>query len=310
MQIHELPSGTPDIDDAIPFDTGGANYKAPFSLFEVGENTATFESSDEADPQQFKTVDQVETGPVKTILNRLSMAVSNVRYIWKVLSALVSKTAIINYNDVSAQFNITHDNTHKFVLNKGGSGTYELFRVDVGDANMQMDNSAGIFDVKLDNSVKHRIYMSDDSNQNYPEMMVIRCADSYIEKPSGMDRLNLAAGDGAYLAIGSNTSDGVDGRAYMVAPGGFFINGVRNGISAYSSTYTTSAGGNFSIGFSKKCVVLAAYCTSSDTLVLPYPTANTGTSGATTWWFHVQSTTGSAVASTSVTVTVFYMFLE
>ena len=55
MQIHELPSGTPETEDMIPFDTGESNYKTPFSGFDVGENTATFTSADEADPSIFKT---------------------------------------------------------------------------------------------------------------------------------------------------------------------------------------------------------------------------------------------------------------
>ena len=92
MQIHELPSGTPTDSDLLPFDTGTANYKTPFSGFDVGENSATFTSADEADPSQFKTVSLVETGPIKTILNSLSMAVSNVRYIWKVIGQTVMGT--------------------------------------------------------------------------------------------------------------------------------------------------------------------------------------------------------------------------
>lgn len=94
MQIHELPSGTPTDSDLLPFDTGTVNYKTPFSGFDVGENTATFTSADEADPAQFKTVDPIETGPIKTILNRLSMAVSNVRYIWKYFTELIGDTAM------------------------------------------------------------------------------------------------------------------------------------------------------------------------------------------------------------------------
>ena len=108
MQIHELPSGTPVDSDLIPFDTGSVNYKTPFSGFDVGENTATFTSADEADPAQFKTVDPIETGPIKTILNRLSMAVSNIRYIWKTIgthdiSAIADGTitgAIKNVGDI------------------------------------------------------------------------------------------------------------------------------------------------------------------------------------------------------------------
>lgn len=87
MQIHELPSGTPTDSDLLPFDTGSVNYKTPFSGFDVGENTATFTSADEADPQIFKTVGLIETGPIKTILNRLSMVASNVRYIWKMIGS-------------------------------------------------------------------------------------------------------------------------------------------------------------------------------------------------------------------------------
>lgn len=239
MQIHELPSGTPDIDDAIPFDTGGANYKAPFSSFEVGENTATFESSDEADPQQFKTVDPVETGPIKTILNRLSMAVSNVRYIWKVLSALVSKTAIINYNANSRSFSIYYDETHRLILNGGNaSGGYQQFRADVGSSYIVMNDDFGEIDLRLNkNDAKHRLYICDGTNQNYPENMVLRCGDSYIGKPNGLDRLNLVAGDGAYISIGSNSGE-TAGRLYLYCSGGLIV----NGYVGYTGTFKDQTG--------------------------------------------------------------------
>lgn len=287
MQIHELPSGTPDLDDELPFDTGGANYKAPFSSFEVGENTATFESADEADPQQFKTVDQIETGPIKTILKRLSMAVSNVRFIYSLVQSLLNKTMIINYNSSAGQFSIVHDSNNRIILNKGNeAGTqYTQFLVHVGDASTYINNTAGTFNLTMNSGATHRIYIS-DGRADSPAQMILRCGNPYIQLDPETNRINIAAS------------------------GGLFVNGLRNNINSYSGTYTTSAGGNFSIGFSKKSVMLAAYCTRSDTLVIPYPTANTGTAGATTWWFHVQNTNGSAVASTSVTVTVFYMNLE
>ena len=286
MQIHELPSGTPDLDDAVPFDTGGANYKAPFSSFEVGENTATFTSADEDDPQQFKTVDPVETGPIKTILNRLSMAVSNIRYIWKILSVIVSKTLIINYTDTTGQFNVTHDSTHRLILNAGYNGTNELFRVDAGDATLNCDNTHGFFDLHLDAGVTHRFYVCDGTHQDYAEQMVLRCGDTYIERPSSGNRLNL------------------------VAPGGIFMNGYRCGIVPVSASKTTSAGGNFSYTFNKRSVVVAAWCNLADTLVIPYPVSGTGTSGATEWWFHVQSVSGTAVTSQSITAVIFSVPLE
>lgn len=93
MQIHELPSGTPVDSDLIPFDTGSVNYKTPFSGFDVGENTATFTSGDDDDPQQFKTVDLIETGPLKTVLNRLSMAASNIRYLGKLIGNSIMGTS-------------------------------------------------------------------------------------------------------------------------------------------------------------------------------------------------------------------------
>lgn len=286
MQIHELPSGTPVDSDLIPFDTGSVNYKTPFSGFDVGENTATFTSADEDDPAQFKTVDPVETGPVKTILNRLSMAVSNVRYIWTVLSAIVSKTAIINYDDAANTFNVTYDSTHRLILNKGGVGQNELFRVDEGDANIVVNNTTGQFDLHLDAGVTHRFYLCDGSNESYDEQMVLRCGDTYLERPASGNRLNIAA------------------------PGGIFMNGNRWGIASVSASKTTSAGGNFSYTFAKKSLVLACYCNLSDTLVIPYPVSGTGTGGATEWWFHVQSVSGSAVTSTSITAVIFSVPLE
>lgn len=286
MQIHELPSGTPTDSDLLPFDTGTVNYKTPFSGFDVGENTATFTSADEDDPAQFKTVDTVETGPIKTILNRLSMAVSNVRYIWTVLSAIVSKTAIINYDDAANTFNVTYDSTHRLILNKGGVGQNELFRVDEGDANIVVNNTTGQFDLHLDAGVTHRFYLCDGSNESYDEQMVLRCGDTYLERPASGNRLNIAA------------------------PGGIFMNGNRWGIVPVSASKTTSAGGNFSYTFAKKSLVLAAYCNLSDTLVIPYPVSGTGTGGATEWWFHVQSVSGSAVTSTSITAVIFSVPLE
>lgn len=80
-------------------------------------------------------------------------------------------------------------------------------------------------------------------------------------------------------------------------------------LRTYSGAKTTSAGGNFSQTFSNSVVVLAAYSNLADTLVIPYPVSGTGTGGATEWWFHVQSVSGSAVVSTNITATIFYMMI-
>ena len=286
MQIHELPSGTPTDSDLLPFDTGDANYKTPFSGFDVGENTATFTSGDEATPSQFKTVSLIETGPIKTILNRLSMVASNVKFIYSLVQSLLNKTTIINYNASAGEFNISHDSSHRLILNKGVNGGYELFRLDAGDTTMVANDTTGQFDLHLDQGVTHRIYLCDGSNNSYDEQMVLRCGNTYIERPSSADRLNL------------------------VSPGGIWMNGNRWGLVPYSGAKTTSAGGNFSHTFSAKSVVLACWCNLTDTLVIPYPVSGTGTGGATEWWFHVQSVSGSAVTSQSITAVIFSLPLE
>lgn len=225
MQIHELPSGTPTDADLLPFDTGSVNYKTPFSGFDLKENTATFTSADEADPAQFKTVDPIETGPIKTVLNRLSMAVSNIRYIWKVLSGVNAKTQIINYNDATGQFSIYYDENHQFVFNRGISGSYELLKVNLGNMAFSANETFGELDMRVSNGILHRLYISDGGNPSYPEHMVLRCGDAFIERPTTLPhRLNLVAGDTSYISIGSN-ADETEGRIYLVCPGGLVVNG-------------------------------------------------------------------------------------
>lgn len=244
MQIHELPSGTPDIDDALPFDTGGANYKAPFSSFEVGENTATFESSDEADPQQFKTVDPVVTGPIKTILKRLSMAVSNVRYIWKVLSAVVSKTAIINYDETAGTFSVYYDDLNRFILNKGGENVNRQARIDIASSSALLHDTNGVFDLHVGSGINHRLYISNGTGQGYTEQTVLRCGDSWLAFDPYNQYAQFRYGDNYYISIINTTNEkvincycgdvrvqlnNVTKRCNITASGGLYVNGSRVG---------------------------------------------------------------------------------
>lgn len=93
MQIHELPSGQPNTSDLIPFDTGTVNYQAPFSSFDLGNSTVTFTSDDEADPSVYKTVSWVGTSTLKSLLNKITTVISNVRYIWKVIGQVAMGTS-------------------------------------------------------------------------------------------------------------------------------------------------------------------------------------------------------------------------
>lgn len=92
MQIHELPAGQPQTSDLIPFDTGTVNYRAPFSGFDIGDNNVTFTTGDEADPSVYKTVSTVNTGTLKSLLNKITTVISNVRYIWKVIGQVAMGT--------------------------------------------------------------------------------------------------------------------------------------------------------------------------------------------------------------------------
>lgn len=235
--------------------------------------------------------------------------------VFKVVQSSTGDQASVALNPSTGNASLYHgdggEGGYRVLLNNNKGGRNAMFRVDVGDdTSMLLNKTLGTLDIRLDGTTrKNRLYICDGTGSD-PQSMILRCGDSYVEKPADMNRLNLAAGDGAYLSIGSNTNEGVAGRAYMIAPGGFFINGARNGILSYSGSKTTSAGGNFSMTFSKRCVVFAAYCNLADTLVIPYPVSGTGTSGATEWWFHVQGTGGAAVTSRSITAVVFYMNLE
>lgn len=246
MQIHELPSGTPVDNDLIPFDTGSVNYKTPFSGFDLKENTATFTSADEADPAQFKTVDPIETGPIKTILNRLSMAVSNIRYIWKVLSSLVSKMSNYDYY----------------------GDTSQSYRISSGEDYFYMNHTEGYFDIKMNNGT-HRILVH-QGNANNHNAGQLRVGDMWfladatdqnvIMRHSGTRYINitphviyLRGGD----VIMSLNDD--DKRLYITATDGVYLGGVK--VISQATAETDFAHGDVKVALnnsSKRATITAS----------------------------------------------------
>lgn len=86
MQIHELPSGVPSSDDYLAMDDGLSTRKAHFSGFNAADNPVTFITRDEATPTEWKGFSAMESGSkLSVLLNRVSAAVSNVRYLRSVL---------------------------------------------------------------------------------------------------------------------------------------------------------------------------------------------------------------------------------
>lgn len=82
MEIHELPTDTPTAADFLAMDDGTSSRKTPFSGFEAGQNPVTFVNRDTAEPTSWAGFSVIESGStLATILNRVSAAVANVRYL-------------------------------------------------------------------------------------------------------------------------------------------------------------------------------------------------------------------------------------
>lgn len=249
MQIHELPSGTPTDADFLPFDTGSVNYKTPFSGFDLKENTATFTSADEADPAQFKTVDPIETGPIKTILNRLSMAISNVRYIWKVLSALVSKMSNYEYY----------------------GDTSQSYRISSGDDYFYMNHTEGYFDIKMNNGT-HRLLIHQGNASNH-EAGQLRVGNLWFIADATDQVMAMRFSGTQYISISGDPSikrvylmdgdtklylDDVDKRVYITATDGIYLGGVKILSQASSETNLYNGNAQFTLNRSTNRATITA----------------------------------------------------
>lgn len=85
MEIHSLNSKTPSATDVLALDTGSDTYKATGTA--VVENAApTYTSGDAASPTSWADVTVLSSGlSVKTLLNRISTMIKNVRWLYSKL---------------------------------------------------------------------------------------------------------------------------------------------------------------------------------------------------------------------------------
>ncbi len=85
MEIHSLNSKTPSATDVLALDTGSDTYKATGTA--VVENAApTYTSGDAASPTSWTDVTVLSSGlSVKTLLNRISTMIKNVRWLYSKL---------------------------------------------------------------------------------------------------------------------------------------------------------------------------------------------------------------------------------
>lgn len=85
MEIHSLNSKTPSATDVLALDTGSDTYKATGTA--LVENAApTYTSGDAASPTSWTDVTVLSSGlSVKTLLNRISTMIKNVRWLYSKL---------------------------------------------------------------------------------------------------------------------------------------------------------------------------------------------------------------------------------
>lgn len=107
MQIHDLNTKALTDPAYVAFDDGTDTYKTEFNdvvadaaadavaSADLTDNTVAFTSGDSASPTGWTAVDVLTSGlSLKTLLNRISTMVKNVRYIWnKIGTASMGTTA-------------------------------------------------------------------------------------------------------------------------------------------------------------------------------------------------------------------------
>ena len=107
MQIHDLNTKALTDPAYVAFDDGTDTYKADFKAeidnaaadavadADLTDNTVAFTSGDAASPTAWTAVDVLTSGlSLKTLFNRISTMVKNVRYIWsKIGTASMGTTA-------------------------------------------------------------------------------------------------------------------------------------------------------------------------------------------------------------------------
>lgn len=100
MQIHDLNTKALTDPAYVAFDDGTDTYKTEFNDVvadaaaaavadaDLTDNTVAFTSGDAASPTAWTAVDVLTSGlPLKTLFNRISTMVKNVRYIWNLLGS-------------------------------------------------------------------------------------------------------------------------------------------------------------------------------------------------------------------------------
>lgn len=95
MQIHELPTGIPTIDDYAAIDNGSATRKVQIKNFDIGLNPVNFDSYDKntAQATSWQDAQKITSGlSLKTILMRASCLLCNVRYLYNYIGDTVLAT--------------------------------------------------------------------------------------------------------------------------------------------------------------------------------------------------------------------------
>lgn len=133
MQIHDLNTKALTNPAYVAFDDGTDTYKADFKAeidnaaadavadADLTDNSVAFTSGDAESPTEWTAVDVLTSGlPIKTLFNRISTMVKNVRYIWGLIGTTALGTTATTITGAIAE----HEQDISGLNSKFESGTW------------------------------------------------------------------------------------------------------------------------------------------------------------------------------------------
>lgn len=146
MEIHSLNSKTPSATDVLALDTGSDTYKATGTA--VVENAApTYTSGDAASPTSWADVTVLSSGlSVKTLLNRISTMIKNVRWLYSKLGTTELGTTATTITGAIAEHEADISGLNSNKLGFLGDFTGNMNSVDISPGIYRL-NAAGSYTI-------------------------------------------------------------------------------------------------------------------------------------------------------------------
>lgn len=158
MQIHDLNTKALTDPAYVAFDDGTDTYKTEFNDVvadaaaaavadaDLTDNTVAFTSGDAASPTAWTAVDVLTSGlSLKTLFNRISTMVKNVRYIWNMLGSS-------SFSNVASTLTGAIGNTALTTTAQTLSGAIAEHESDISTLNSKMDEKSALLYITLSTS--------------------------------------------------------------------------------------------------------------------------------------------------------------